>query len=305
MVKNILFICKDDPELDSAHIFRSIALAEYLRRKSRIYNIKFLCHENALPLLKEKYFDCEKKMPSLLKQILKNRPSIIIMDNYCTRTHLVKRLKDIKVPLVNLSYEDPSRHVCDAKISCLMTENAFKPSYHEGYDYVLLPKEFFCDQFTIRRRATKLFVYVKNKETHEIIKKITSEFNFEITYLFPKDMKQESGIKFTDNLSSILKEHDLAIVPVDFMFKCMAVGLPTIVIANNEAEAQFASKLINSEAVVYLGRYDSINPDVAIKNIKILCNGMAWRTRLSFCSKKLVNRQSHDNVYEIFRSVIG
>ena len=305
-MKNIIFVCKADKSVGAGHINRCIALAEYLSRRITMHAIFITNQDCHKKIIDRGFIPVLPNDVDLASQILSFTPKIVVFDLHKTPEELIMIMKTNLVPTISLCYFDDNRGLCDVSISAVKTNRNSDPGYFEGADYVLLCREYLKGKIKIRRRATKIFVYAKTPAVYKLMRKVLKNEPFDITYMTHNHQKDVKWIDYMSDTSQTLKSCDMAIVPMDsFLFQCLAIGLPTIIISHNNREEECAKRFVNLNAALHLGHYKNIKIREAKNMIRKISHKQAKRKLLQFHSRNMINRESCNNIYRIYKKLIG
>jgi spore coat polysaccharide biosynthesis predicted glycosyltransferase SpsG len=208
---------------------------------------------------------------------------------------------------MNMCFFDHNRNFCDACVSALQTDDWNLPGHYEGTDYIIVSREYLAGHPQIKRRIKKVFVYIKNREAYEKINKILSGFDFHVTFMTHKKFPGiKDRVDYSENVAEILKTQDLSIVPMDFMlYQSLAAGIPTMILASNDLEDDRARRFAGNNSAIYMGKYKEITVNDGKKIIRNINLGIAQRKRLQYAGKKIVNKESCENVYKVFKQLAG
>jgi spore coat polysaccharide biosynthesis predicted glycosyltransferase SpsG len=107
------------------------------------------------------------------------------------------------------------------------------------------------------------------------------------------------NVSLTVNCSTIaeaLSRADVALISGGtLMYEACVLGVPTLVLCQNEPQHQEAEILAGGGAVINLGMHSQVNDERIVSAIKIMLGDTAQRQRLSVTARRLVpsNGTSH------------
>ena len=272
--KNILIRLEGYPEIGTGHIFRGILLAQNLME----HNVLFAISEKsklAMEKIEASHYKYVviKNNEDVIKLIEENNIDIVINDILDTDASYVKALKETGVRVVNFEDRGKGGFLADATINALYEkpydDNYEKKNFYWGSKYYLIreeflinePKEFSEDLKEIlvsfggtdpsnltKKTVAELLEALKEADFHAtIILGLGYDKESEIRELIKGYENQFEIIKNVSFMSELMKKADLAISSQGrTMLELATMGVPTIILSQNERETAHAFGNINN-----------------------------------------------------------
>lgn len=272
--KNILIRLEGYPEIGTGHIFRGILLAQNLME----HNVLFAISEKS-KLAMEKIEACHYKYISIkdnkeVASIVKEHNiDIVINDILDTDESYINSLKETGVRVVNFEDRGKGGFIADATINALyekpFDEDYDKKNFYWGSKYYLIREEFlinepkeFSDELKevlvsfggtdpsnlTKKTVLELLEASKEADFHTtIILGLGYEKENEIRSLIKGNEEKIEVIKNVSFMSELMKKADLAISSQGrTMLELATMGVPTIILSQNERETEHAFGNINN-----------------------------------------------------------
>jgi UDP-2,4-diacetamido-2,4,6-trideoxy-beta-L-altropyranose hydrolase len=314
--KKIVFRCNADPQIGWGHVKRCLNLAQWLQGKYKAY---FVINQEptVCEYIKSKGYpvfeinekgEKEKVQEKIVNTILGFEPHVVINDIHDTEHDYMQALKSYNIKCIN--FDDTSK---SAKMAHVVVDANRKEKEGKcfGPSYVVLSSVFPKHAKKVRRIHKKVKTLLlsfggsdPSNLTEKALKSLDGKIPDTIEILvtvgpsFQNKEKLEAwGEKYNvvllhnvDDLSPLLLDADLAIVSGGItMYEALSLGTPTIVMAQNKAEAKNARKMEKKGAAAYLGEGSKISDKKIMRKVNSLIEKSEEREKISAKAKTIID----------------
>ena len=292
--KNILIRLEGYPEIGTGHIFRGILLAQNLME----HNVLFAISEKSKLAMEKieashyKYISIKTndEVPNIVKE---NQIDIVINDILDTEEAYIKSLKEAGVRVINFEDRGPGSFMADATINALYEkpydDNYDKKNFYWGSKYYLIREEFIINEpKEFDDELKEVIVSFGGTDPSNLTKKTVSELleaskesKFHTTVVLGLGYDKEGEIRsliegYEDKfeiiknvsfMSELMRKADLAISSQGrTMLELATMGVPTIILSQNEREKSHAFGNINN-GFLNLGLGSEAKPGTIAKTV--------------------------------------
>ncbi len=319
MRKNIAMIVDANDEIGTAHIDRCISLAS----KLVFHNILFLVKENhqlAINTLdKLNYsFKTYEDYPELFDILNKFNSQIIVNDILDTSEEYILTLKEQDYFVVNFEDLGVGMQHADVVFDDLYEHDMSEENVYTGYKYFVLKDEFYYQPSKIiKNEVNKVLINFRGNDqqnlTEMVIDSILST-NYEgridvIVGVGYNDLeglisKYESNpliqiYQNVSNVSEFMFNSDLIFTSNNkSLYEICSIGVPTIVISQNDREASHTFANINN-GFVNLGLGEYVNSQKLIEEFVKLVNDYELRLNLHSKMKSFNLKNGYENILSV------
>ena len=259
--KRVLFRAVGQRKLGMGHIYRCLSLAYKLIGHEVLF-VTDSKSEMGIEKLKSSFFPFEviEDNDSYEKVLARWKPDIVVNDILDTDEDTIKLERKYAKRIVNFEDVGPGAYLADAVINALYENHPDKPgNVYEGSDYFFIRDEFLEENpkdFSPECRNVMIMfggadpsdltgrLYSICEKLHEITPE--TEFHFITGFAYEKkDLMEDIPEKniFVHNdvkrVSLYMKKADLAVTSQGrTIYELASMGVPAIVLAQNEREAQ-------------------------------------------------------------------
>lgn len=314
--KKIVFRCNANAQIGWGHVKRCLNLAQWLRGKYKIY---FVINQEELVSahIKAKGFsvfeisekgDDEKFNEKVINTILGFEPHIVVSDIHDTTYEYMHALKTHNIKCVN--FDDMSKNIKMAQVA-VDANRKEKEGKCFGPSYIVLSSVYS----KLAKKSRKLHQKVKtilfsfggsdpSGLTEKALRSLEGRIPPAIEWLVTvgpsfqnKQQLEKWGEKYNvvllpdvSELATLLLDVDLAIVSGGTtMYESLALGTPTVVMAQNKAEAKNARRMEKKGAVVYLGEGNKISDKKIMRKVNALIGDASMRQKISAHAKETID----------------
>lgn len=323
--RKVVFRCIGGKDVGWGHVLRCLNLAQWLHAKYKTFFV-IDQDEDVAAFIKEKGFTVfevaykgkdEKFEQALLNTIIGLEPYLVVNDMLDTTPEYMQALKAKKYKIVNIDDTSTSAKFANVLIDANKKEKEKK---------CLGPKFMVLNSLYAK-------LHKKKSRTHKVVKNVLISFggsdpdNLTLKTLqsledvFPEKVdvnvilgpsykKEDTLSEFmaddsfsfhteVDGLSDFISAADLAIVGGGItMFECLCLGTPSIVIAENKAQAKNARRMVKYEAVEYLGVGGKISVKKIMRKVTALVDDADERERLASAGRNAIDGKGIFRVLE-------
>ena len=327
----ILFGVEATPELGSGHLMRCLALAEKFRESISDVEITFITSSNAVGGQVKRYDHKLINLPSSKNMIEEIgyyekylKKAIFITDIPNIPEDYLKTLKKKVCLLVSIDDGSDTAFYSDILINPNLNPNinhsySSRTQYYSGAKYVILKKAFgkyAVKKKQIRRGVKSLFICFGGSDRNNITKKIVNmirevEVNITVVIgiIYPyynelvKDIKEHRNIQIkrnAHNMDELIYDADLAIISGGtLLYETCAIGIPAIVICQNQEQNRESEFFAENKATINLGIFDNIDEDTARNAVIKLISDYDKRELLSKNARQLIDGRGADRIVNI------
>jgi len=323
--KKIVFRCDGSAELGWGHVVRCANLAHWLKGKYKVY---FVIHQNEevveylkernLPVfeISEKGLD-EKILERELHTVLGVEPHLVINDICDTQTEYMQTLKEKNIKMVNI--DDTTNNVKFAQ-ALIDANRKEKEGKCFGPNYIVLDAVYAKlakKKRAIHKKAKTIVISFGGSDpenlTDKTLRSLDDRLSHDVervvvlgpSYQHRDDIKkwEEKGnvvfLEGVEFLGDVLLHADVAIVGGGItMCESLCLGTPTIVVAENKAQAKNARKMEKRSCVYCLGEGKKISDKKIMRKVASLMDDFNDRQKLSDKGKEIVDGRGLFRVLE-------
>lgn len=258
--KNILIRLEGYPQIGLGHIYRGLQLAQSLIEHNLLFVISAKSHLGIKKLEESHYpykvIDNEEEFYDLIR---KRDADIIINDILNTDISYMQKLRQTGARIINFEDLGEGRYMADAVINALYEQNEDAPNIFWGDRYYLIRDEFLLESpKEFQERAKEILVIFGGTDPNDLtcktvqaLKKIAEEQDMHTTiilgmgYQYADNIRQmvsDMSDKFdvvqdVKVMTAYMHKADIAISSQGrTMLELVAMGVPTILMAQNERE---------------------------------------------------------------------
>lgn len=279
--KKIVIVTNGNSKIGLGHVYNTLSIANELVD----HNISFLVARDG-DLAEEKikqynYSVIRQGQSDLASEVLALNPDLVINDLLDTTSTYVKKLKKSKCKVVNFEDLGSGARQADLIFNAIYPEKEKLPRHYFGHAYFILRDEFYLTQPNkINDKTERVLLTFGGVDSNNFTKKVLdSIYEYCVEHKIQIDVV--AGMGYTryqslagypkisihrniKNISELISNADIAFTSAGrTTFEVAALGIPSIVLAQNEREAThlFASKKFGFE---YLG------PGMQLSNARLL-----------------------------------
>lgn len=258
--KNILIRLEGYPQIGLGHIYRGLQLAQSLIEHNLLFVISAKSHLGIKKLEESHYpykvIDDEEEFYDLIR---KRDADIIINDILNTDISYMQKLRQTGARIINFEDLGEGRYMADAVINALYEQNEDAPNIFWGDRYYLIRDEFLLESpKEFQERAKEILVIFGGTDPNDLtcktvqaLKKIAEKQDMHTTiilgmgYQYADNIRQmvsDMSDKFdvvqdVKVMTAYMHKADIAISSQGrTMLELVAMGVPTILMAQNERE---------------------------------------------------------------------
>lgn len=235
------------------------------------------------------------------------------------------QLKTLKLYLI--SFEDPYNcvHTSDIIVIPYLASDkqglATKENtkYLLGLKYYVLRSEFLnVNPIKIRRKTHNLLITMGGADPKNITMKVLNslkdlriKLNLKIIISDLYQVKEKeihnllhsypgnySIIRNADNMARLMSESDIAIINSGLTkYETISVGLPTIVISNNDYHSELMEDFDNYNVIIHLGEADKLDGKKILDTVNSLANNYKIRLQMSEKGKSLLDGHGVERIF--------
>lgn len=323
--KNIMIRVEAYSKIGMGHVYRGLTLAYSLIH----HNIIFVTSDYsnlAIKKLEESFFpyiviSSEDEIVNKMKEF---KCDIFINDNLNSSLEYTIKLKETDAKLVSFEDLGVGTQNYDAVINDLYSPQIeYKGTqYYWGSDYYLLRDEFLISNPSEFRETAKNILIIfggvdPNNLTMKVINsldKVTKFPNINFKFVVGpgyENLKQIEKIEFPSNvtfahdvkaMSSLMKEADLAISSQGrTMLELAAMGVPTILLAQNERELTHEFGYLNN-GFINLGLGSAIDTNSIASTINWLVDNPDIRLQMR---KQMLSQDLRNGLNNVLKIILG
>jgi spore coat polysaccharide biosynthesis predicted glycosyltransferase SpsG len=219
--------------------------------------------ELAFKKIKESNYEVHlQSKDSIIEDILKFKPSVVINDILDTEEKYIKELKDNGISVINFEDLGKGAEYADLVVNAMYPENKVVLDHYYGSKYFILRDEFlYTNKVAINEKLSNILVSFGGVDPNNytervlelIIKKYGQKFNISVVtglgYKYSEEIqKKYPSVEVKVNIKNISDEmakSDLVITSAGrTTFEVASLGIPCIVLCQNKRETThfFASE---------------------------------------------------------------
>lgn len=295
--KKILFVITGNKEVGLGHAYNCLEVASEIMN----HDVYFLTDKNsemAYQKIKSHFYPVAiQQSADIVDDILSQNPDLVINDILDTNANYIKTLKQKGLKVINFEDLGEGAKEADLVFNPIYPEKERIPNHYFGYQYFILRNEFYFSKPHSSQNPKKILLTYGGVDPNNLTEKVLSSIydtcmdkNIEINvvagfgYNKYDTLKKYPNIKIhknTPNISSLIEEADIAFTSAGrTIFEVACVGVPTIVIAQNERELThlFANK---DNGFLHLGLHSKVSVDSIQENFLKILNNKELRQEMS------------------------
>lgn len=292
--KRIVLRCVGRQELGMGHIYRCLSVANKLIG----HDVLFVTDSKSnigIAKLEEAYFPYKTiENDEDYEKILKNyMPDVVVNDILDTEESLIKLERKYTKRIVNFEDMGPGAYFADAVINALYENRPEKPyNVYEGSDYYFIRDEFLIEspkEFSSECRNIMIMfggadpanltgkLYEICQVLHGKMPQVEFHFLTGFAYAHKDEIKPIPELNIfvhhdAKRVSSYMKQADMCITSQGrTIFELASMGVPAIVLAQNEREAEHVFAGMNN-GFINLGIGEKVDTITIIKTIMWLAD---------------------------------
>lgn len=319
--KTILFNVSGYPQIGLGHVYNCLELAHQILD----HKVLFLVDDKseiAFNKIRENNFEVHmQQSSSLLDDIVKLEPHLVVNDRLDTEAAFVKALKEKGFKVVNIEDLGEGAKHADLVVNAIYPEKQEIPNHYFGPDYFCAREEFLIHgNKTINDRLERVLLSFGGVDPNNLTYKVLDTIydfcranNIQIEVVLGLGYTRESTLeKFTDvsifrnvqNISDHMFRADVAFSSAGrTIYELALVGTPSIVMAQNEREMShfFASE---KNGFLHLGMGASAEPSAILQSLKKLYDNAALRKKMHEQMQAHDIRNGRKRVIKLIQSII-
>ena len=333
-MNNNTFIFRVDASenIGLGHLSRCLLIANYIKDKG--YNVAFITEQSlSQNIIESKGFKCHRvyeTIPNIKKlyssfSVIADINSDVIFGNktdyYSYLSKLGAKARSLVTfeDLINYPYCSDVVIIPYCGAEKLKLNHDCNSRYLLGHNFFPLRKEFNNDCFYVSKNAKKILITMGGSDPEKITLKVLSAINssdqhYEIIVVLgqasnisPNDinktMHNYKGLLkiFTDakEISKLMLDCDVAITNSGLTkYELASLGVPTIVISNNEQQALYSDFFSSFKSSIHLGNFNIITEKLIRDNCVNLMQGYNLRLSMSERGKKLLDGKGINRIWQ-------
>lgn len=314
----IILRCDASNEIGFGHLRRCLNLAQWLRGK---FEVAFCIKKTkeVQDILKDSGYEVcylkkeltsDEEQTAVKKFINEWQPRVVINDIRNTTAEYMRSLSLSKIKIINFDDRGTGAEEADVLIDANRRENKkkfFGPKYvvlHSNY-----PRENKKER-KLNKNVKNMVISIGGGDPHgytdrllECLEEIETKFYCAVllgpTFNGAKQIKKKwdnhEYIHFIDDLDLLVKPFlwaDCAIVNGGVtMFEALCVGVPTLIISQNEEEVKNVKRLERKDALLDIGLGEKLSVNKLNKRLQRMCDSLEYREKMSKNGKEIVDGQ--------------
>lgn len=268
--RRILFVVSGYPEIGLGHVYNTLSLANEIVNHEIIFLVDKKSELARRKIAADNYTVFVQKKNDILDDIAEIDPDIVINDRLDTTAKYVRPLRKAGCTVINFEDLGTGASYAHLVINAMYPATSIQSGHYSGEKYFCLKSDFYYYKPQPVQRKVKRVVLAfggvdPNNYTLKVMEAIYEDSRAEgieldvilgMGYTKLDTLKRFKGIKIAQNVKSmaaILSQADLAFTSAGrTTFEMAALGIPTIVLAQNKRElSHFFCKPVNG--FVHLG----------------------------------------------------
>ena len=157
--KRVLFVVAGNSEIGMGHVYNTLSIANEILN----HEIKFLTRKDselAFKKIKESNYEVHlQSKDSIIEDILKFKPSVVINDILDTEEKYIKELKDNGISVINFEDLGKGAEYADLVVNAMYPENKVVLDHYYGSKYFILRDEFlYTNKVAINEKLSNILV---------------------------------------------------------------------------------------------------------------------------------------------------
>jgi spore coat polysaccharide biosynthesis predicted glycosyltransferase SpsG len=321
--KRILMVTTGYPEIGLGHVYNLLAIAGGMVGHELIFLVDEKSRLAFDTIASNNYLVSMAEPGGLITAIQACKPDIIINDRLDTTEAYMRALKTTGAPLINFEDLGPGATIADLVINAMYPERAVIPNHHFGHRYFCLRSEFLLTQEAVVIKPVVKQVLLTfggvdpNNYTHRVLSLIVPECRqrgISVRVILGRGYQALASLEefstevdiLSDvaNMSEQMLGADLAFTSAGrTTFETASLGLPTIVICQNQREMThfFAGANYGFQN---LGLGAEIADEVIYKTFLDLVEDAGQRGYMSELMLAQQIKSGRDNVLQLIKQTI-
>ena len=324
-------------ELGLGHIMRCLTLADELEKCDVLFfvrdntDIRKLLKGRTVMYISPEY-NYQRELNVITDEIKNKQIDALVVDFLVYPPGYLKGLKHMGLKLITFNELELTSDYSDIIINC----NTFKG--FSKYSAVNMDNKCFGPSYVIlRNNIIKLEPRSPSKKVKTILismggsdpngitlkairalEKLSEDIQI-IVHVGPAFKYRDTLLKLLDKssldssmeenvpeLAELMVKADIAIASAgNTMYELCYLGVPSIIIAQNSHQLEFASELERKGAVKGIGLNDVINEEIILAAVKELCNSYEVRNKMSKIAKEMMDGKGINRIKEKIYQLIG
>ncbi|HEY9049468.1 MAG TPA: acylneuraminate cytidylyltransferase [Ohtaekwangia sp.] len=251
--KTILFCISGYPQIGLGHVYNCLTLAHHIMN----HKIVFLVDKKsdlAFAKIKENNFEVHQEETSLLEDIQKLAPDIVVNDRLDTDANYVKQLRQLGFKVVNIEDLGEGSAYAHVVINAIYPEKESPANHYYGPDYFCAREEFLLHgEKPIRPQLKKVLLSFGGVDPNNLTRKtlqsiytfcmenkISIQVILGLGYANEDTLKEFSSVEITRNVKNIsdyMYDADIVFSSAGrTIYELALLGTPSIIMAQNERE---------------------------------------------------------------------
>ena len=321
----ILFLADGSLKIGMGHIYRSLTLANELKKENEI---AFLTREKlSSQIFKKKYKTFFVSRNNFIKEknIIKNfEPDLVIIDKLKERNITISNIQSITKNIIFIDYTKKNLKRNMHGLTMLYPITGFS-SEKSTLKYAIINKNFSKNKIqTIKPVVKNIIILQGGSDTYCFTPKILDSLNnieqkFCVTVVVGKSFKcwnrLNNSIKNSDHkirllsdvpsLAPIMKNHDIAITAGGMtLLELACVGVPSLVVCGEKFETETARLLQKNNFGINLGFGKNLSKRKISNTLQFLAQNYALRKKMRISGQNLIDAKGvtrvKDFIYKNF-----
>lgn len=332
--RKIIFRVDAGREIGMGHLVRCLALATELQERYFCGAGFVIKNEDGVQeIIRERGFKVEV-LPSDISREDEAGEVLKLAQNYGAdrivldlkeklSVDYIKRLKQIKIPLISIDNDGPGALLADVNIFPVMhfvpdkRWADYKGKLYYGPEYVILRRQFLKDYPCPDNKVPDILITMGAGDTENLTGKVLSAIlpipDIHITVVLGKFFAHYEKIKkmiagrdnitvYQDvkNMAEVMAKADLAITYFGITaYELAKMGIPTMVIAHSKEDEINVEELAKLDVYVGLGYYEDVDERSIYSAASNLLCSKKLRDRMSLRGKQLFDGKGSERVTRI------
>lgn len=324
---NVVFRVDGGDDIGMGHVYRCMTLAGELQTVLDC-NITFLTHEaysGGIEKLESRGFDVVvTDSHADVGAIRSIDPDIIFIDILDTAESYVRDLHDLSAAVINLEDLGDGADHADYVINALYEEPTTDHNQLFGAEYFVYEEEAATDGYEVRPDVQHVLLTFGGSDPSNLSTRIARELGmrdlpYQYRLVLGPDFSFEAGIDdlpeaarsqidiFRDvpDMGELMRWADVAVCSGGrTVYELAAIGVPSLVVAQNSREADRMAELDDLGVVVYLGTASDLETGAAADRLVTLDDDYRRREMLNENASTFVDRRGIQRIMNLVHDVM-
>lgn len=253
-LKTIVIVVSGNRQIGLGHVYNTLSIANGILNHKVIFLVDEKSDLAFKKIAENNYEVYQQESKSIIEDILKLKPDIVINDILDTSSDYISSLKSNQVTVINIEDLGEGAQIADMVLNAMYPEKEIFPNHFFGEKYFILRDEFlFTPPKKIKKNVNVILISFggvdPNNYTDKILKIVYPyciENHIQINvilglgYREVHTLERYKGIHIKQNISNIsdfIVEADIVFTSAGrTTFEVAAIGTPSIVLAQNKRE---------------------------------------------------------------------